>query len=290
MQQPDELMVSLLVMAWLVEARDPYTGGHLWRVSRFSRLLATGAGLDEPRIARAALGGFLHDLGKIGIPDAILRKPGRLTEHEYAIIRTHPEIGARALALHPLAPLVRDAVLLHHETPDGSGYPDGLAGDAVPLTARLVGICDAFDAMTSTRPYRRGMPVDDALKIIEANLGRQFDAELGRQFVIMGRDGILNHIVGHSDDGIPLQYCPHCGPTLAIPRSQIPGSHVYCPNCSGEFVTEADAGGALQAIPTGRQGSPRDLVPQADMPLIAQIVSESAAALPSSGVQQPLGA
>ncbi|OGB26597.1 MAG: phosphohydrolase [Burkholderiales bacterium RIFCSPLOWO2_02_FULL_57_36] len=279
MRQLDEILASLLVMGWMVEARDPYTGGHLWRVSRYSRLLATAAGLDQEHVARIALGGFLHDLGKIGVPDAILRKPGPLSADEQAVIRTHPDIGFRLLAAHPLAYLVRNAVLSHHERPDGAGYPNGLRGDMVPLDARIVGICDAFDAMTSSRPYRPGMPIADALQAIEDNLGRQFDAGLGRQFVIMGRDGMLNHVAGHSDDGIPLRHCPMCGPTLVIRRDQIPGSTLYCRNCGGEFVAEPDANDVLQAAPTGREGSARDLEPEADIPLIAQIVQESSAAV-----------
>ena len=111
------------------------------------------------RSARIAIGGFLHDLGKIGIPDAILRKRDKLTDDEMAIMKTHPDVGARLLAGHPLADLVRDAVLLHHETLDGSGYPKGIAGPDIPIAARIVGLCDAFDAMTSTRPYRAGMPM-----------------------------------------------------------------------------------------------------------------------------------
>ena len=279
MRQLDEILASLLVMAWMVEARDPYTGGHLWRVSRYSRLLATTAGLDGQHVARIAIGGFLHDLGKIGVPDAILRKPSSLTGDEQAVIRTHPDIGFRVLAAHPLAYLVRNAVLSHHERPDGTGYPNSVHGDMVPLDARIVGICDAFDAMTSSRPYRRGMPMADALDVIEENLGRQFDAALGRRFVIMGRDGVLSHIAGHSDDGIPLRHCPMCGPTLVIRRDQIPGSTLYCRNCGGEFAVEPDANNVLQAVPTGRQGSPRDLEPEADIPLIAQIVQESSAAV-----------
>src|SRR6476620_1091189 len=151
----EEILPSLLVMAWMVESRDPYTGGHLWRVSRLARLLAMCAHLPEPEVARIALGGFLHDLGKIGIPDHILRKPGRLTEAEYDVMQTHPEIGSRSLALHPLAHLVREDVLSHHERYDGKGYPKGLSGAMLPQEARIVGLCDAFDAMTSSRPYRQ---------------------------------------------------------------------------------------------------------------------------------------
>jgi hypothetical protein len=279
MRQLDEILASLLVMAWMVEARDPYTGGHLWRVSRYSRLLATAAGLDQQHIARIALGGFLHDLGKIGVPDAILRKPGSLTADEQAVIRTHPDIGFRLLAAHPLAYLVRNAVLSHHEKQDGTGYPNGLQGDMISLDARIIGICDAFDAMTSARPYRLPMPIAEALQSIEDNLGRHFDAGLGRQFVLMGRDGALNHVAGHSDDGIPMRHCPMCGPTLVVRRDQIPGSTLYCRNCGGEFIAEQNADGVLQVSPSGRQGSARDLEPGADIPLIAQIVQESSPAV-----------
>lgn len=227
----EDLLASLLVMAWMVEARDPYTGGHLWRVSRFARLLAETAGLPEADVARVAIGGFLHDLGKIAVPDAILNKKDRLTEDEYTIIKTHPEVGMRLLAGHPLAHLVRVAVLLHHERPDGQGYPQGLAGDTIPQDARRVGLCDAFDAMTSSRPYRRGMPTAKALAIIEENLGQQFDAAFGDHLLRLGRSGALEPIVGHSDEGIPLQDCPMCGPTLVLRRDQSASDRVYCRNC-----------------------------------------------------------
>jgi hypothetical protein len=274
----EDLLTSLLVMAWMVEARDPYTGGHLWRVSRFSRLLAIDAGLAESDVARIALGGFLHDLGKISIPDHILGKKDRLTDDEYAVIKTHPEVGWRMLASHPLAQLAEAAVRAHHETPDGGGYPRGLAGTAVPLDARIVGICDAFDAMTSTRPYRRGMPIAKALAIIAENLGRQFDHDFGTRFVALGRAGQLDHIVGHSDEGIPLHECVMCGPTLVQRRGQKAGDHIYCRSCSGEYLAEERAG-RLAAVPTGRMGGPRELEPEADTALIAGVVRESARAL-----------
>lgn len=165
MNHVEHLLKSLFVMASMVEARDPYTGGHLWRVSQFSRILAEDAGLPSNVVARIALGGFLHDLGKIGVPDAILNKPDKLTDEEYEVIKTHPEVGSRLLADHPLADLARSAILSHHEMPDGRGYPHGLSGAAISVDASIVGICDAFDAMTSTRPYRKGMPISKALSI-----------------------------------------------------------------------------------------------------------------------------
>lgn len=282
MRHDNQLLPSLLVMAWMVEARDPYTGGHLWRVSRYARLLSGYAGLDEHAVARITLGGFLHDLGKIGVPDAILRKPGPLNDVETAIIRTHPEIGMRTLAVHPLANLVREAILFHHEASDGSGYPDGLRGHMIPMDARIVGVCDAFDAMTSSRPYRGAMPIDLALDIIEQNLAIQFDAEMGQQFLLMGRAGALDHIVSHSDDGIPLQQCPMCGPTLVVQRGQVSGSNIYCRNCGGQFIVELDSNGQIHVTPTGRTGTPRDLTPEVDTGLITQLGKELAAAVTGS--------
>ena len=274
----EALLRSLLVMAWMVEARDPYTGGHLWRVAQFARGLAVDAGLPAPEVARIAVGGFLHDLGKVGVPDAILNKKERLSDEEYEVIKTHPDVGWRLLAGHPLAALAEAAVRAHHETPDGRGYPRGLAGDAIPREARIVGVCDAFDAMTSTRPYRRGMPIAQALDIVEQNLGRQFDAEWGARLVALGRRGALDHVVGHSDEGIPLQECLMCGPVLVLRRGQQAGEPVYCRSCGGEYLTHEDAG-RLLVRPTGRMGNARALEPDVDGVLINRFVADSARAL-----------
>ncbi|NDP38500.1 MAG: HD-GYP domain-containing protein [Rhodoferax sp.] len=275
------LLASLLIMAWFVEARDPYTGGHLWRVSRYSRLLAEHAKLGNAEAARIGLGGFLHDLGKIGTPDAILRKPERLTEAEYAIIKTHPDTGFRMLSGHPLAALVQDAVRLHHERPDGLGYPLRLHGESIPEVARIVGICDAFDAMTSTRPYRLGMPRDKALKILSAEKGTQFDTRFTDMFIALGQTGELDHVMGHSDDGIALQTCPMCGPTLVLRKDHQEGQHIYCRGCTGEFALKG-VDHALVATPTGNHGQPADLEPEADTELIQRTVSAAVQALPAS--------
>lgn len=273
----EQMLASLLVMAWVVEARDPYTGGHLWRVSRYAALLCEQAGIAMDPCARIAIGGFLHDLGKVGIPDAILRTRDRLTDDEYAVIKTHPEVGARMLAGHPLAELVRDAVLLHHETPDGRGYPRGIAGSDIPVAARIVGLCDAFDAMTSTRPYRAGMPIAQALGIVESKLGRQFDETLGRHFLALGADGLLDHITGHSDDGIPLQDCMMCGPTLVVRREQRAGDTLFCRSCGGGYRLEGGHDETpLKAVPTGARGAPTDLEPVADTELIRRFIRDTA--------------
>lgn len=273
------LLESLLSLAWVVEARDPYTGGHLWRVSRYAALLCERAGTTRAVCARVSIGAFLHDLGKIGIADAILRKPSALSDDEHGVVQTHPAIGAQLLSGHPLAHWAVDAVRSHHERPDGQGYPQGLAGEAIPHAARVVGICDAFDAMTSTRPYRAAMPVDQALERIHLDLGRQFDEPLGRHFLALGAEGLLDHIAGHSDDGIPLQRCMTCGPTLVIRREQAPGERVFCRNCGGEYRIGGSEGIRPDVVePTGRQATANELAPVADGDLIRRFVQDAAVA------------
>lgn len=279
LNEAEALLSSLLTMAWFVEARDPYTGGHLWRVSRYAQMVASHEGLDAAQAAKVGLGGFLHDLGKIGVPDAVLRKTGRLTDEEYEVIKTHPNMGARMLAGHPLARLVQDAVRLHHERPDGMGYPNGLSGDGIPEVARIVGVCDAFDAMTSQRPYRPGMPIDKALSIISAESGKQFDARFATALVQLGEHEELHHVAGHSDEGIPLQHCPQCGPTLTLTRRSHAGQRIYCRNCTGEFRLIPVSEG-LRAEPTGRMGKPSDLEPDLDIELVERTVRNAVALLP----------
>jgi len=276
--QRQALLASLLVSAWMVEARDPYTGGHLRRVARMAHALALASGSTPREASRIAMAGFLHDLGKVGIPDAILRKPGRLSEEEFATIKTHPRVGARMLAGHPLADLVVGVIHLHHEMPNGRGYPMGLADTEIPHDARLVGICDAFDAMTSTRPYRAGMPIAKALDIIELEMGQQFDRALGATFVRMGRAGAFDAVVGHSDEGIPLQHCPACGPTLVRTRSARAGDHLACPACAARFTWAAFEQG-LQAQPSGEHALPEEMEPGLDRAQIEALVLDWADAI-----------
>ncbi|MBW7851662.1 MAG: HD-GYP domain-containing protein [Rhodospirillales bacterium] len=245
------LLESLMIMGAVVEARDPFTGGHLWRTSEIAKLLAQRAGLGEETVFAATVGGWLHDLGKVGIPDAVLLKRGRLDEEEYAVARRHPEIGRAILAPHPLAGLVVDTVAHHHERWDGDGYPDRLAGEAIPLVARLVAIADAFDAMTSVRPYRQPLDVPTALGRMKAEGGRQFDPGLLDAFAEIAEAGLLDHIVGHSGFERPLVLCPHCGPVIALPRSAKAGDLHHCQSCVGEYRLEAE-GLTFVATATGR--------------------------------------
>jgi putative nucleotidyltransferase with HDIG domain len=172
------LLKSLLVFGAVIEARDAYTGGHVWRVARLAEKLAKKAGLSGNAIFLAAIGGFIHDIGKVGIPDSILNKPDRLTDLEYEIMRTHPQTGKKILSMHPLAPLVIDAISHHHERADGDGYPEGIPREEVSIGSRIVTIADAFDAMTSTRPYRKGMTKEKAIAILQSESGSQFDGAL----------------------------------------------------------------------------------------------------------------
>jgi response regulator RpfG family c-di-GMP phosphodiesterase len=271
------VLASLLTMAWLVEARDPYTGGHLWRVSQYCGLLAEAADLPKSEVSLITLGGFVHDLGKVGIPDAVLRKAGPLSDDEYGMIKTHPDIGKRMLESHPLANLVMDAVWAHHETPNGAGYPRGLSGPQISTMAAITGICDAFDAMTSNRPYRDGMSAIKALQIIEDGAGTQFDVSLATLFVQLGREGRLNHVLGHTDQGIPLRRCLGCGPIVVVRRGTLPGDQVFCPACEAGYILyqPVDEVG-LSLKPTGFRGSSSALSPVPDTQLIAKLASQFA--------------
>lgn len=176
--------VMLTLLAALKE-RDPYTYGHCRRVARNAGLLAQAAGLNAYEQKVVEYASIFHDLGKIAIPDAILLKPGRLTPEEQSIIRVHPIKSAEILQPLSLIPFFRDllpGVRHHHERLDGKGYPDRIAGDAIPVSARVILIADTFDAMTTTRPYRRGLPNEMAYKELRQFAGRQFDAQLVKTF------------------------------------------------------------------------------------------------------------
>ncbi|HCI13069.1 MAG: phosphohydrolase [Gallionellales bacterium GWA2_60_142] len=274
MSEKESLLNTLLGLSMIVEARDPYTGGHLWRVSQFSKLLAQQAGLSRRDIALCEVGGFLHDLGKVGVPDSILNKPDRLTDGEYDVIKTHPTVGGRLLSSHPLANLAFEAVVGHHERPDGKGYPNGLAGEVIPEVARIVSIADAFDAMTSTRAYRQGMPMEKALAIIGDELGSQFDAPLAKHFLSLGGTDQLAHIHGHSEPGLPLFQCG-CGAPLAIPGSLRDGDHVYCHCCGGESRLSKH-GDERKLEMTGVVGDAAVLAPGCDTDLIGAMVEQIA--------------
>ena len=232
----NDLIRSLLVLADVVEARDPYTGGHVWRVSQFAKLLAIKSGLSEKEAVQVSLGGYLHDLGKVGIPDDILRKEGRLTEDEYAIMKTHPIIGEKLIAAHPLSALVRRPILEHHERLNGNGYPRGLSKKEIAFSSQIIGVVDMLDALTSARPYRRELPLSTAFEIMNKGKGTDFAPSLLEHLEVLGEEGDLSHIIGHSASGIPMLECAACGPVIAVPKTPRTGDTVFCRACGGKFI------------------------------------------------------
>ena len=176
-------MTALLALSEAIEARDPSARGHAARVARLARASGARLGLDEARLAVLKLGGALHDIGKVAVPEAVLTKPGALTEAELAEVRRHPEEGARLLELDAALRPALPAVLYHHERWDGGGYPSGRAAEAIPFEARILAVVDSFDAMTSDRPYRAARPIEEAVEEVDRCAGTQFDPEVALAFV-----------------------------------------------------------------------------------------------------------
>ena len=169
---------AIRALATALDARDPYTAGHSDRVSVLSVAIGRALGLPADELEVLRLGALLHDIGKIGVPDDVLRKPGALTAEEYDTIKQHPVLGARILRSVPFLSRHLAIVELHHERPDGRGYPHGLRGDDIPLAARIVHVADAYDAITSARAYRRARPSGEALRELWRYAGTEFHAEI----------------------------------------------------------------------------------------------------------------
>lgn len=228
-----DMFRTLMVMGGVVEARDPYTGGHLWRVSQYAKRLATQLGLSNDEILQMTIGGYLHDLGKIGVPDQILRKAGTLTDNEFSVIKTHPVVGAEIIQEHPLSVIAHDAIRYHHERIDGNGYPDSISANILLLSARV--IADAFDSMTSTRAYRKGMTRQVAVERLLEARDTQFDSKLVDLFVSLAGNGNLDEVLSHSDENMPPLVCEQCGPIIAVDRESKDSDLVYCKACGIEY-------------------------------------------------------
>lgn len=196
---------TLQALSAAIDAKDPYTCGHSERVAHLAAELARVRGMPDAQIERVRIAGLVHDIGKIGVPEEVLRKPGRLTDAEFDAIKKHPEIGHHILHDIPLLDDVLPGVLHHHERFDGRGYPAGIAGDDIPLIPRIVGLVDAFDAMSSNRTYRKAMPRAKVLSEIRAGAGTQFDPELAEAFMrvdLSGYDALVRRhkAIAESDD------------------------------------------------------------------------------------------
>lgn len=162
----------VLTLARSIEGKDPYTEGHCERLAEHSTRLGERIGLPPEQITALRRGGIVHDIGKVAVPDAVLLKPGPLTPDEWAIMRQHPVIGERICAPLKSFRLVLSIIRHHHERFDGSGYPDGLKADQIPLTARVLQIVDVYDALTTDRPYKRALPPDEAMATMEQEIRR----------------------------------------------------------------------------------------------------------------------
>lgn len=218
-QLDEELFVTLCK---IIDARDPFVHGHSMKVAEYAVAIATELGLPAERTEDLRRAALLHDIGKVGVSEEILHKPGRLTGEEYRVVRSHAALGAGFVGtcqgLQHLVPLVRH----HHERWDGSGYPDGLRGEQIPLEARILAVADAVEAMASDRPYHRAMSLSEIVAEIVRCTGRQFDPIVGGAFIrvvqLRGDELVINSareiVRRHSDTGEPA----HAGGEL-LPHS-----------------------------------------------------------------------
>jgi HD-GYP domain-containing protein (c-di-GMP phosphodiesterase class II) len=208
LHQREEMVIRLMkTMSSAIDARDAYTRGHSQRVGRYAHEIARQLQLPDEEGEQLYLTGLLHDVGKIGVPDQVLLKPGRLSPEEFELIKQHPEIGHRIL--EPIAELsfALPGVLHHHERIDGQGYPHGLSGNQIPLMARILAVADAFDAMTSSRTYRAAMSTERAREILTEGAGVQWDAEIVSAFLkTAGAKGVTEEIESetHHDTEVSL--------------------------------------------------------------------------------------
>jgi len=184
-------METLLAVSSLVEARDPYTSGHSQRVTDYALAVAERMGLPEDDLETLRIAGPLHDVGKIGIPDAVLNKPGRLTRSEWLTIYAHPTESAslveKVAAFRDAVPAIRH----HHEAWDGTGYPDGLKGEEIPLLARILTVADWYEAMSSDRPYRTALSREEVLDEIRSNAGVKLDPKVVEVFLELLAEGVI---------------------------------------------------------------------------------------------------
>ncbi|NUM52392.1 MAG: HD domain-containing protein [Candidatus Hydrogenedentes bacterium] len=223
---------TLIALANSIELRDHYTVGHTWRVTNFALEIARALGWTDDKLKECEMGGVLHDIGKISVDDAVLRKPGHLTDEEFEKMKVHPEKGARLLQdIEFLAPCIPYA-LYHHERFDGRGYPFGLKGEEIPIEGRLLAVADTFDAMTSNRPYRKGLDPNFAISELEKGKGTQFDPDVVDAMVRAYKEGKIDRLLqDYYKKEEKSIACPFCSTYLRLPEGVEAGHEFPCGVC-----------------------------------------------------------
>jgi len=252
---------TLILLANAVELRDHYTIGHNWRVSNYAGAMAKKLGWNKEKVKQAQMGGVLHDIGKIAIDDAILRKPAQLTDDEYEKMKVHPERGARMLEdvafLQPIIPYC----LYHHERYDGTGYPFGLGREQIPIEGRLMAVADSFDAMTSHRPHCRGTDAEIAIRAIDRGKGTQFDPLCAEALIACFREGRISQILQHYAKDEQSIACPFCSTFIRIPEGTDVGNTFHCQVCHRlvrlQQRNEAFFGELVAELSSNRENSPQ---------------------------------
>ena len=221
----------IIALANSIEARDSYTISHTLRVTRIAESIAKYIDWSKDKIKQIRLGGILHDIGKIGIKDTILQKPGKLTLREKEEMQKHPEIGANLVKkikfLKPVIPFI----LSHQERFDGKGYPYKLKAKQIPIEGRLMAVADAFDAMTSNRPYRKAMDREKALQELISNKGKQFDPEMVDAFCDLYKKGTIGLILDKFKQKNTMHLCTFCSSIKSLKGSKTGNSFFSCPGC-----------------------------------------------------------
>jgi HD-GYP domain-containing protein (c-di-GMP phosphodiesterase class II) len=215
---------------------------NIWRVSQYTRLIAERLGWETSQINWIEVGAILHDLGKVGISDLILQKEARLSVEEFDEMKKHPAIGFHIVETSPFLAQFKNIIEAHHERYDGKGYPKGLIGEQIPIEGRITGIADAFDAMTSHRPYRKAMDPQKAIQIIQENAGSQFDPAITPIFAALFEEGKFSNIILHSQPDVPLVCCPVHGEIVEVTSETQSGDYAYCPACKGSFPLQTIEG------------------------------------------------
>lgn len=192
------------MLAQVAEFKDSATGAHIQRMQEYTRRIALELGCSHAEADVYAKASRLHDVGKVGIPDGILRKPGKLNDEELVVMRRHTRIGDTILARSPTLALARVMATSHHERWDGTGYPDGLSGDDIPLAARIVAVVDVFDALVSTRPYKEPWQADKAVEMVERGRGGHFDPQVADAFLRLYRSAKLDDLIAAAAEKTPL--------------------------------------------------------------------------------------